>query len=497
MAALAAAVTWPLAVRPSSGAHDGTDTFFNAWLMAWNHHALLGMEDPLEPPVFLGQPDAAGRNDLLLTQTLAALPARLAGLGPLAAHNIVLVLSLAFAGLSVFLLARELGIAPPGALFAGGAFVCMPFFQSHLWHVQLFSAGLSVLALRQAWMVSRGRGGAAWIGILVALQTMASLYYAVFLGMALILMLPWIWRAGGRRAAVKAAAWTAAGFAACIPLLWNHFQHSQRWPADMMASADLSSFVSPWESSLLTGRLRPASTAGETAFWPGIAPLLGAAAWAFRRKRGDRLEGGWFLLAVCLVFAAVSIGPTIVLFGRQLAPGPWRILADLPGFSSIRLPGRAAFLFLLPLVLFAGRTLAGRPVLAAAGILACLAEVWPGPMPLVGARPEPFHNWLYARDFEAIAILPVRYDLDDPSYECGNLLGQTVHFTPMVNGYSTSLPEGYRATAEILASWPSAEADSLLEALGVECLICRGFVPADADPVWTAGPRPVSAVVLR
>ena len=152
--ALAAAVTWPLAAHPASGAHDGTDTFFNTWLMAWNHEALTSLQNPLDAPIFEGQPDAGGRSDLLLTQTLAAMPLRFAGLGPLAAHNLVLVLSLAFSGLAAYLLARQVGCGRAGALFAGGAFVCLPFFQSHLWHIQLFSAGLSVMALMQAFRIA-------------------------------------------------------------------------------------------------------------------------------------------------------------------------------------------------------------------------------------------------------------------------------------------------------------------------------------------------------
>ncbi len=494
--ALAAAVTWPLAAHPASGAHDGTDTFFNTWLMAWNHEALTSLRNPLDTPIFAGQPDAGGRSDLLLTQTLAAMPLRFAGLGPLAAHNLVLVLSLAFSGLAAYLLARQVGCGKAGALFAGGAFVCLPFFQSHLWHIQLFSAGLSVMALRQAFRIASGSGRGFWLGILVALQCMASLYYLVFLDLAILLYLPWAAKRGGGKALLETGLWTLAGNAACIPLLLGHFESAASWRVDTMASADLSALVSPWSDSMLLGSLRPASTLGEIAFWPGLAVVVGAFAWVLRRPRKDGMAGGWFLAAAFLLFLAVSLGPTVVFFGRQICPGPWRLLAGLPGFSSIRLPSRAAFLFLLPAVLAAGRALSGKPLLAFAGIALCLAEAWPGPMPLVDATPERFHGWLAARDFSRIAILPVRADLSDPSYECGNLLGQTLHFTPTVNGYGTSLPEGYAETAEILNTWPSPRADSLLDELGVECLICRGFVPPEADPVWTAGPRPVSAVVL-
>ncbi len=495
-AALSSAVTWPLASSPGVGAHDDTGTFYHTWLMAWNHEAVTNLQNPLHPPVFEGQPDAAGRSDLLLTQTLAAMPLRFAGFGPLAAHNLVLVLSLAFAGFAAFLLARQMKTEKAGALFTAGAFVCLPFFQSHLGQIQLFSAGLAVLAIRQALRISSGRSGAPWLGILVALQGMASLDYLLFLDMALLLFLPWALREGGSKALLRVILWTLAGNAACIPLLLGHFGTAASLPASAITSTDISALVSPAENSMLLGNFRPATTPGEVAFWPGFALVLGSLSWLLRRDRKDRMAGGWFLAALSVVFLAVSLGPAITAFGRQIAPGPWRLLAGLPGFSSIRHPSGAAFLFLLPAALAAGRALSKKPVLAVAGILLCLAEVWPGPMPLVDARPERFHGWLAARRFACVAILPVGDGLDSPAYECGNLLGQTIHFTPMVNGYGTSLPEGYGETAEILNTWPSPAADSLLDEIGVECLICRGFIPPEADPVWTGGSEPVSAVVL-
>lgn len=491
--ALAAAITWPLLARPGSGAHDETDTLFNTWLMAWNFHAAASLSNPLAPPIFLGQPDASGRNDLLFVQSLAAVPLRIAGASPLAAHNIVFVLSLAFAGLALYLLGREVGLDPAGSLFAAGAFVCSPFFQSHLWHIQLQSAGLSVLGIRQA--VRAARGDAAWpLSVLVFLQFAASLYYGLFLDAALLLALPWvIQRRGGD--AMRYAGWVLAGNLFVIPLLLGTISNAHRWPADTMTSTDVSAFVSPWNSSRLTGPLRPPSTLGEAALWPGLASVAGAVAHLARKNRSRSLEMGWFLALICVFFAVFSLGPTLVVFGRQVSAAPFRLLAGLPGFSSVRLPARAGFLFLLPVFLSAGFAMRRRPLLAAAGIALSFAEVWPGQMRLEAVQPPPFHDWLARRHFHAIAILPLGTSLDRPESECSNLYGSTLHFTPMVNGYSTSLPQGYERTAATLNTWPSPAADSLLDSLGVQCLICKGWVAEGADTVWE-GPRPVSAVVL-
>jgi len=490
---LAAAMTWPMAAAPGSGTHDYTDTLFNTWLMAWNVHSASTLQNPLAPPVFLGQPDAYGRNDLLLPQSLAAMPIMLLGGSALAAHNIVFVLSLAFAGMALFLLARELTLDFAAALFAGGAFVCSPFFQSHLWHLQLQSAGFAILAIRQALRIPGG--GRAWpVSLLVLLQFTASLYYWFFLDLALILALPWL-AARGRRHALLLAGWLLVGNLFTLPVLMEIGSNSTRWPVDAIASTDVSVFISPWENSLLTGSLRPVTTLGESALWPGLAAVCCATAHALRRNRGDGLPWGWYLAAMGAFFAMLSLGPTLSVFGRQVSAAPGRILGALPGFSSIRLPARGGFLFVVPVLLAAGYSMRRRPALAMAGLVLSLAESIPAPMRLQPVAAAPFHHWLAVRDFSAIAILPVGTSLDRPEGECSNLYGSILHFTPMVNGYSTSLPAGYAEMAETLDGWPSEEADSLLRALGVECLVCRGWVAPGADTVW-GGPRPTSAVLL-
>jgi hypothetical protein len=493
---LAATVTWPLASAPSGVAHDGVDTLFNTWLLAWNHHAASHLENPLHPPVFLGQPDAAGRSDLLFTQTLVAAPLRIGGLSPMGAHNVLLILSLAFAGTALFLLAREAGLDTAGSMFAAGAFVCSPFFQSHLWHLQLMSPGFALLAIRQAVRASTGRG--AWwpMALLVFLQCGASLYYWLFLDAALLLFLPWAAARGGAKAVAGLLLWLAGGNVPCAAMLLGHFGSAMRWPVDTVTSTDVSAFVSPWESSRLLGRFRPASTIGEVALWPGLAAAAGSVWHVLSKRKEQRLQAGFFFAASAAVFAIICLGPTLVVFGRQLAPAPWRLLAGLPGFDAIRLPARAGFLYLVPLLLAAGAAFRGRPVLSLLGLALSLAEVWPGRMALSPVVPEPFHAWLARNRFEAIAILPVSTDMVRPESECANLYGQIGHFTPMVNGYGTSLPAGYEETARILNSWPSEQADSLIRELGIECLICKGFVPADAEPVWHTGPRPFAAVVL-
>jgi len=490
---LASAVTWPMAA--SGGAYDHADTLYNSWLLAWNHHALTGLHDPLTPPIFLGQPDGAGRGDLLLTQAVPAAPLLWLGLSPLRVHNLLFVVSLAFTGFAVMLLARRLGADFWGGLFAGCACVCLPYFQSHLWHLQLASAGLGILALERGLAFLDGRSSGWWVPVLILLQGCAGLYHWLFTGMALGTMAVWALFRRRPRRALQLVGLSLLGAAAMLPLLVHHLDNAASWPVDHIASTDLLAFLSPWETSLLLGPARPEAVRGAAALWPGSAVVAAAAAALLHPGLRRRVRAPWLLAVLTVAFGAFSLGPTLVVGGRQLAPGPFRLAALLPGVSSIRLPARAGLFALLPILSLAGVAVSGRRALACLAGLLCLAEVMHSGLGMYPPPPEHAHRWLAANPQESVVFLPMEPDLSRPERECSRMYGSRLHFTPMVNGYSTSLPENYRETAAVLNRWPAAAADSLLDRLGVECIVYEGRDLPGADTVCTDGR--ISVSVLR
>ncbi len=492
---LASAATWPMAV--SGGARDHADTLYNSWLLAWNHHALTGLQNPLTPPVFLGQPDAHGRGDLLLTQAVTVTPLLGLGLSPLRAHNVLFVLSIAFTGFAVMRLARRVGADFWGGLFAGCACVCLPYFQSHLWHLQLVSPGLGILAMERALSFLDRRASGWWVPVLLVLQGCAGLYHWLFTGMALVIVSAWaLFRRQTRRAAALAGL-SALGGVAMLPLLRRHLQNAASWPVDHIASADLLSYLSPWESGYLLGAARPDVVEGAVALWPGSVVVVAASAALMAPRLRRRIRAPWLLAALALIFGAFSLGPTLVAAGSQLAPGPFRLAALIPGMTFIRLPARAGIFALLPLLLLSATALSKRPRLAFLGGLLCLAEILHPPIPMYNPPPDIHHRWLAENRPASVVFLPMVPDLVRPEMECSRLYGSRLHFTPMVNGYSTSLPRGYRETAAVLNGWPSAESRSLLDRLGVGCIVYEGSNVPGADTVLTDGRIDISIVVLH
>jgi hypothetical protein len=489
---LAVVVTWPLAVTDNP--HDHLDTLFNSWLISWNTHAVLSGENPLNLPIFAGFPDGNGRNDILLAQSTVALPLQIAGLNAVRIHNLLLVLFLAFAGVAASVLAAETGASVSGRLFTGSVVVLLPYFQSHVWHIQLFSAGFSFLAIVYALRTLKGKTPGWQLGVLVLLQCLSSLYLWYFLNLAVVLLLVTAFFLKERKKLPAVGIWWAAGNLVSLLFLIPHIKNAQAWPIDTIASTDVMAFLAPWGNSTLLGWIRPGFIHPEAALWPGLAVVAGSI-WFLIRGRKNRWDV--FLLACVVFFSVFSLGPVLVAGGKALAAAPFRFLAQLPGCSSIRLPARAGIFALVPLAVFAGRKLGEKPLLAAAGVLLAAVAAWHPPLETIPLGPQPWYRWIANNSFTRVLYLPVSTDPNRPEIETLRLIGSTCCFTPSVNGYSTTLPAEYAEYARVLNQWPSQAADSLLRELHVDCIIMEDAQPLQADTVFFDGRIHVSAVVTH
>lgn len=478
---VSAAVLWPLPF--SENPHDHGDTLFNAWLIAWNHHAVTHLENPLSTPQFSGFPDGDGRSDILLAQWAASMPARAFTSDPVRIHNLLMWLSLALTGFAAAAFVRDRGASPWGAAFAGAAFITLPYFQSHLWHLQLQSAGLAIAGIMYALRTGEGRSRGLPLAAIIPLQGLAGLYHWYFLNLALLVILLSTLSARNAGNAGRLLFAAFLGNALLFPFLLPQLQNAAHWDVNTIASTDASSFFSPWDTGFATGWLRSAHAHPEAALWPGVA-LVAGSVWALLRKDTGNTGA---LVATGLFFLAYSLGPTVILWGRELCPGPFRLIALLPGGAALRLPARAAYLAFLPLLVPAARQLGRKPAWAVAGTAVALLEAaHPGVTTMPVIIPG-HHYWIAEQRPERVLYLPANLELDLPAPEAMRLYFSTLHFTPGVNGYSTSYPGGYAETMAILNTWPSEESRELASRLGVDLVIFEGVVPDDADPQWFDG----------
>jgi len=174
-------------------------------------------------------------------------------------------------------------------------------------------------------------------------------------------------------------------------------------------------------------------------------------------------------------------------------PFPYRCLYEnLPGFNGLRVPARFAILVVLALAVLAAfgvvrLTRAIRRAWGDAAVSSALAgiillESFAAPIPL-GHMPTEVpavYRWLADQVGEgAVVELPFP-DPPDAYWEARRLYYSTVHWRPLVNGYSGYFPPEYWEQAARLRAFPAPEAVALLRALGVRYVLLH---PAP-DRAW-------------
>ena len=125
---LAIVMTWPLVLHLGDTVpRDIGDPLAEAWQPAWGGHALL--HQPLhffDANRFWPLKDSLAFGDALIGYA----PAGIIGSGPHAAmvrYDLLFIFAYALAFFGAYLLARELGLGPLGAVIAGAAFAYAPY----------------------------------------------------------------------------------------------------------------------------------------------------------------------------------------------------------------------------------------------------------------------------------------------------------------------------------------------------------------------------------
>jgi hypothetical protein len=194
--------------------HDPGDPILTTWILWWNAHAVPLTERWWNPPIFVPMRGAIALSEHLLGQSVIATPLQLAGLEPLTAHNLVLLLSYAMSAFFAYVLAFRLTGSTLAAACAGLAFGFAPYRASHVSHIQvLTSQWMPAMLLGMHAYVDTGRGRwLALFGLSWVLQALSNGYYMLFLP---ALIVPWIvwftpWRTAPRKGLALVAVWVGS-----------------------------------------------------------------------------------------------------------------------------------------------------------------------------------------------------------------------------------------------------------------------------------------------
>jgi len=177
----------------------------------------------------------------------------------------------------------------------------------------------------------------------------------------------------------------------------------------------------------------------------------------------------FFYAAATVVCWLMCLGPVGRIGGTPfLERAPYAWLIDLPGFNALRVPARFAIVGTLTLSIAAAVGFArfvgpGSRRLAAAVLIALVADAWPRPIPVLGL-PQSYRLPDAAKD-AAIIELPAG----------GSVVGDVVamfrgitHRRPVVNGYSGHAPAPYEV---LRVAFQEGDA-SVIQGLAATASVC-------------------------
>jgi hypothetical protein len=525
-AVLSVVMNWPLVLHLGEDIpKDLGDPLVQAWQVAWGGHALAHQPlDFFQSNQFWPLEDTLAFSDALLGYA----PAGLIGSGSEAAvarYDVLFLFAYALAFLGAYLLARELGVGPAGAVLAGAAFAFAPFRLEQDGHLHVISSGGIPLALAlgvrgyrlwRPWLVFAGLAVATWQLSLGFSLGLPLLYLLVAFG--LIAAIVWLRRGRPRldRGLVVASVLGAvlligAGAVISRPYLRVADEH----PEATRSANELESYsggpslylVAPEENPVWGG-----ATAGirddlehipEKTLFPGLVIVALAIAGLWSASYPRRLR---------LALAAGVVIVSVLALGFQTEGGllyPYRVIYEvLPGWEGIRTPGRLVTFSSLGLALLAAagtevaiRASASRGArrglpLAVAGLLALAVAIEGRGLPF-----DPFDDLAQPSppsapaDVSSIPAPQLNLPAERPEDNRRYLLWSTDGFPDMVNGRSSTNPAFTAEVIERARSFPDRRSVAYLRRLGVRSVLIHPRRTRRA--IWDAASgRPVDGLGL-
>jgi hypothetical protein len=472
-AALAVALTYPLAFNLGGIARSDADGQFSIWNVAWVAHALLTSPTHVfDANIFYPHKGTLAYSENNLGAGVLAIPVYAATQNAYAAHNTVVLLAFMLSAIGTYYLVRHLLGDRRAAATSAIVFAFCPYLFAHMAHIQLLmTAGVpfSMLAFhRLAERPTAGRG--TTLGFAMAAQALSCGYYGVFIvlmvayatvvvGISRRLWTDWRYFGALATAAAVAIAIVLPVFLPYAALQKAGFVRdlaaARFFSPNLSAYLASSSYAHAWMLDLIP------QWKNEVAFPGFIATAFGiAGAWIARRTRRGELLVLYGGLAVLALWA--SFGPQAGLYTI--------LYKTIPAFGLLRAPGRFCLIVAFGLAVLTGVAVsrllerARRPNFAACAIAAIAAAELFVPLNLPQAQPfEPIYRVLASMPRGAVIEMPFFYPAVGLYQHTKYMVTSTTHWMPLVNGYSDYIPDDFYEHVVLLSSFPSRDSFKILE----------------------------------
>jgi hypothetical protein len=494
----------------ASGLMDG-DPGLNVWVLNWIPHALVTAPSQiLNGNAFYPASGSVALAEHMFSLALVNALIRPFTDSPWFGNNLLIFLAYVLSATGGYRLTAYVTRSRTVGFF-GGIFWGFLFYRiHHLGHLQILSfqwLPYSLYALLR-FAEEGGAANAARLAVFVTLQSLTSWYLAVIDVVALAVTLPFVLRRehGTQRFLVPFAAAVAAVLLAVGPFVPAYVHQAQastmasrhaivRDTGDMVQVAD---FLTPPLDTWLGRRIDQNRywIWQENTLYIGYVPLalagLAVCVLLFGRRRPETGHG----FDARLAWAGMALIATGYLFALGYRSRAWDTYLPLdyvaravPFLYGLRATQRFVLVVDLGVLLLAGQGLwwllrrvgnrTARGVVAAACASLFLFEVYPGVLPV------PLHRE-FAWDAADVGIhsiqrtvsrplvvlhLPIFYFRQgNPVDESRYMVGSTLHWAKIVNGFSGETPPGFMDRMRVLNTFPSEAAWAELRSLGVDVI---------------------------
>jgi hypothetical protein len=483
-AALTAVMTWPQVRELGRGVSiDIGDPLLSTWRMAWVAHQVP--RDPLNlynANIFHPERGTLAFSDAMIVPSLTAAPLLWLGVHQITAYNLLFLSGFALSGAGMFLLMRSLTGHAGAAFVSGFVFAFLPYRFMHYAHLELQMAQwmpLCLWAIHRTIQHGRQRDG-LMAGLFLALQTLSSWYYGIFLATYLVPVGTALLIAAGRerfRRALRPLVLGAILSAIIVAPFAGPYLDARRAVGERpdseieFYSATPINYLAAHPRNALLGRVTAHWGAQERELFQGIAVPLTA------------LVGLWPPLSTARIAYAIGLAFAFdVSLGFNGLFHPWLHAYVLP-YRGLRVPARMAIIVGLSLAILAGygvaricrhfkRGYASATVLAA--VLAVFFVEYRSRLPLAPVWRElpPVYGALRDHPDSVLVELPII--APDIAIEPIYMYFSTFHWHKLVNGYSGFHPRSYGMLLQAMAGFPNEESLAELRRRDVDFVIVHG-----------------------
>ena len=496
-AALVVASLYPQSLAPHASIGYVGDSLESVYIVAWNVRQLFRSPAHLfDANILYPVDDSLALTDHRLLPSALVAPVVWATGNPVLAYNLALAAALMLAALGGRHLAQVLGVSPVGAWTAGALYAFHTYQINEAPRLNIVCHGFIPFALAELLRyLKTGARVHAWrLAGLCLLQGLSStyhlLYAALLLGLVLAAWLVARPRETSRRLPVLLAGAALAALA-YAPIAWPYVRISKTHALsrELPAGVDLRHYVSTAPTNLFYGPIGgPVRLQQRAAHFVGFVSmgLAAIALLAWRRRGGDGTgllpARVWVPAAaiLALLLVALSLGRDVAVFGRELGPGPYRLLYyGLPGFQLVRIPERLALPAMLFVALLAGRALSVLASRLPSAIVLVVAALVPlehlSPVPTatrvpVGNDVPAVYRWLATQPVRALAEVPVHGE-GLVRKETLEAYFSTYHWRPLIHGYTAYPLLVTKALRRMAAEFPAEVALQAFDRAGVDTVV--------------------------